>query len=163
ARGHIAEANLFGKPVYPLIYMNYEGGANTSGKPISPEQWRTQLDVTRDLTSLAVVWGGWSSDAPWDIITRDFIATPDPLAVATPTTLDATSNTPSQRIGLTWLDRAHNETGYRIERKAAGELNFTPIANLPAHATAFTDDLAAPATLYTYRVLATGAAGDSPA
>ncbi|HVJ45561.1 MAG TPA: Calx-beta domain-containing protein, partial [Luteolibacter sp.] len=63
---------------------------------------------------------------------------------------------------LSWSDNATGETGYRIERKTNATGTFEPLATLPENATSYSD--AGPFVhggVYHYRVIATGAAGDS--
>ncbi len=63
---------------------------------------------------------------------------------------------------LTWNDNAADETGYRIERKVNGTGSYATLITLAAGVTAYTD--AGPFTqgnVYYYRVIATGATGDS--
>ena len=60
-------------------------------------------------------------------------------------------------IDLSWLDGAGDETGFRIERRAAGDPSFSFLASVAANVTTFhdADGLAATSTYY-YRVRAEG-------
>ncbi|MEA2733766.1 MAG: hypothetical protein QOE14_217, partial [Humisphaera sp.] len=162
AEGHLAEAKLYNKPVTAFLFMNYEGGTNTVGRPVAPEFWRMQLDVAQEQVGSSVVWGPWTDDAPWYEITRDFIAAPDPLLPATATNLAATVNQTTSRITLNWQDKSYNETGFRIERRAAGGGGgaFAEIASLGRNITTWTDIAATPGVDYLYRAIAFSAAGD---
>jgi uncharacterized repeat protein (TIGR01451 family) len=60
-------------------------------------------------------------------------------------------------IDLSWLDSAGDETGFRIERRAAGAPSFSLLASVAANVTTFHDASALlPATTYYYRVRAEG-------
>ncbi|WP_435626665.1 choice-of-anchor D domain-containing protein [Candidatus Ferrigenium straubiae] len=87
------------------------------------------------------------------------------LLPAAPTSLSHNANT------LNWTDTTPaaavatpgnqaNEVGFRIER-AAGFGAFSAIGTVPANTTSFTDTTIAPATNYSYRVVAYNAAGNS--
>ncbi|MEM6312677.1 MAG: kelch repeat-containing protein, partial [Planctomycetota bacterium] len=86
--------------------------------------------------------------------------TPTATVPAAPTGLTATAV--EAGVSLEWFDNADDETGYRIERRAAGG-TFTTVGNAAANATSFLDDAAQPGTTYDYRVVAVNTAGDSPA
>ncbi len=63
---------------------------------------------------------------------------------------------------LTWTDNAADETGYRIERKINAGGSFAPLGTVAADANHFLDTgIFAPGSVYYYRVIATGVAGDS--
>jgi ELWxxDGT repeat protein len=156
-KGLVAEASRFGKPVVPFLYMQQEG----SDQLLPPEFWRLQLEVVRDSVGTAVVWGPWQEDAPWYLVARDFIQSPAPLIPAAPTNLVAAADNANLLINLTWKDNAFNESGYRVERRASNEVNFTAVATLAAGSTAWSDNAATSGADYVYRVVATNAAGDS--
>ncbi|RCR67487.1 cellulose binding domain-containing protein [Larkinella punicea] len=61
---------------------------------------------------------------------------------------------------LTWKDNADNETGFTVQRKAAGA-SFTDLATVAANVTTFTDLTAQPGITYTYRVYASNERGKS--
>ncbi|WP_421827111.1 cellulose binding domain-containing protein [Larkinella sp.] len=61
---------------------------------------------------------------------------------------------------LTWKDNADNETGFTIQRKAAGG-SFTDLATVVANVTTFTDLTAQAGVTYTYRVYASNGRGKS--
>jgi hypothetical protein len=75
-----------------------------------------------------------------------------------PTNLSATAVPPWQ-INLTWIDTSSNETGFRIERSSGG--SWSTLATVGANATGYADTSATPGTLYSYRVIAYRACGDS--
>ncbi|MGQ9589532.1 MAG: fibronectin type III domain-containing protein [Planctomycetota bacterium] len=79
-------------------------------------------------------------------------AAPSALAAA-PTGLD--------RIELSWLDNADNETGCEIERRGPGDADFVRIAALPADSTSYGDEGLLPGTAYAYRVRAVNEFGAS--
>ena len=80
-------------------------------------------------------------------------------APAAPTGLVASANGSSQ-ISLSWADNSTNETGYKIERMAAGGA-YTQVALLGAGATSYTSAGLTAGSTYTYRVKATNNVGDS--
>lgn len=58
-------------------------------------------------------------------------------------------------IGIAWTDIT-NETGYRIDRSTDGTpFTFSPLADVAANVTSFTDSTVLPATEYYYRVFGT--------
>ena len=78
-----------------------------------------------------------------------------------PTNLAVVQNS-SVNAQLSWLDHASDETGYRIERKVNATGSYSTLVTLAAGATGHLD--AGPfanGNVYYYRVIATGAAGDS--
>ncbi len=101
----------------------------------------------------------------------------DNLSVGTPVTLTASASasaapgspgslavTPlaSTNASLAWVDTAGNESGFRIERKTNAGGGFVSIGSVAANATNFVDQgVFTNGNVYYYRVLATGAAGDS--
>ena len=86
-------------------------------------------------------------------------ATTPEIAPAAPSNLTVTAGGQMQ-LNLTWSDQSGNEAGFRIERSADGGA-FAPIGTVAANATAYSDTALAPATTYSYRVIAFNAAGDS--
>ena len=78
-------------------------------------------------------------------------ANPSSLAVAS-----ATYNS----VGLTWVDNATDESGYKVERSPDG-VTFTERASLGAGARSFTDGTVSASTRYYYRVRAYNSAGYS--
>lgn len=63
---------------------------------------------------------------------------------------------------LTWRDNSTNETGFLIERRTTSGGAFTSIGSVSADTTTFTDPgPLAHGSVYTWRVIATGTAGDS--
>jgi M6 family metalloprotease-like protein len=94
---------------------------------------------------------GWSNTAS---------ATTFDIAPAAPTGLNASAVSDS-RINLNWVDRAGNESAYRVERSANGTGGWAPIANLGANSTSYSNTNLAASTEYFYRVFASNSAGDS--
>jgi len=80
---------------------------------------------------------------------------------ATPSGLSVTGVTPNS-VSLAWSDGA-DETGYRVERSAAGASTWTSIGSTAENATTVTDTSALPATAYFYRAVAFNTAGTSAA
>jgi hypothetical protein len=63
-------------------------------------------------------------------------------------------------MSLSWTDKANNEEGFIIERKA-GTAAFQVLTTLPANRTNYTDATTASKTTYSYRVRAFNASGSS--
>jgi uncharacterized protein len=78
---------------------------------------------------------------------------------AKPTELRTTSVSNTQ-IVIAWKDNSNNETGFRIERKV-GNGNFSTLTTTGANVTSFTNSGLTNNTVYTYRVRAVNAAGES--
>lgn len=79
-----------------------------------------------------------------------------------PSELTASTPTSSTSSVLTWADNSSDETGFRVERKTNAAGTWGTVATLGANATGHTDT--GPFTqgnVYYYRVVATGAGGDS--
>lgn len=78
-----------------------------------------------------------------------------------PTSLVATTQGPTS-IQLTWTDNADTELGYRVERcTGVGCDGFGEIASLGANVETYLDESVTLGNSYTYRILATSAAGNS--
>jgi hypothetical protein len=78
---------------------------------------------------------------------------------AAPSDLTATATT-STEVSLSWTDTSSDETGFLIERKAAGGA-FMQIATVGAGVTSYSDDGLSTGTTYVYRVRAINSAGNS--
>jgi len=76
-----------------------------------------------------------------------------PPPPAAPTNL-AANGVSDSAIGLSWTDNASTETGFRVQRSAAGTGTFATIANLGVNAGSYTDSGLAPGITYDYRVAA---------
>ncbi|MDZ7364066.1 MAG: fibronectin type III domain-containing protein [candidate division KSB1 bacterium] len=87
-------------------------------------------------------------------------ATTLPNPPAAPSGLIATTVSNSQ-IDLSWTDNAATETGFKIERKAAGETAYTEIATVAANTTNYSSTGLAGSTQYFYRVRAFNTGGNS--
>ena len=87
------------------------------------------------------------------------VSTPPTLPTA-PSGLSASAVSSSQ-INLAWTNTAANQTGVEVDRSTDGS-SFTPIANLGATASTYSDTGLTAATKYYYRVEAKNAAGSSP-
>ncbi|MBI2919120.1 MAG: PKD domain-containing protein [Chloroflexi bacterium] len=79
-----------------------------------------------------------------------------PLA---PTGLEATVVNATQ-VDLAWTDSSTDEAGFRIERSTDG-VTFVPVGTAAANANSFSDATAPGGGTFSYRVIATGAAGHS--
>jgi len=81
-------------------------------------------------------------------------------ALTAPSNLRATALS-STEIDLDWQDNSNNETGFRIEGRAAGQSSFQDLGGVSANSTGATITNLAPGTAYTFRVRARNASGDS--
>ena len=166
ARGIVTEAARYNKPLYTILWPRHDfGDGNVAQRFLPPAYWRAMLDVASELGDGAIFWldGEWKDDMPWYTISRDFAQAQDPLLPATATALSAVPSNNSARIDLSWQDNAYNESGYRIERRALGENDFSAVATVAAGASTFADTAAEPEVQYTYRVIAINSAGEAPA
>ena len=66
----------------------------------------------------------------------------------------------SSKIFLSWKDNASDETGFKVERKT-GAGSYSEIAKLVTNVTSYYDNNLPVSTIYTYRVRAFNAAGNS--
>src|SRR5262249_18875277 len=90
---------------------------------------------------------------------------PAATAPAAPSNLTGTGLSGGTQVTLSWTNNFTSTspaTGNRIERSPDG-VNFQPITTVSRNATTFTDSGLTPATLYSYRIIATNQVGDSPA
>lgn len=75
AQSNIAEAYLYGKPVYPFLWPQYHGSRDT----IAADFWRVQLETVYQAADGLVIWSPargrpkWNPDAPWWLETVDFL------------------------------------------------------------------------------------------
>jgi hypothetical protein len=86
-------------------------------------------------------------------------AAPTATLPASPSSL-AASSVAYNSVGLTWLDNATNESGYKVERSSDG-VTFTERASLGAGVRSFTDGTVSASSGYYYRVRAYNSAGAS--
>jgi titin len=79
-----------------------------------------------------------------------------PSVPATPTNLEA-NPIDADRIELSWIDRAHDETAYYVERRLTdGNDEFEMVAILGADEGRYMDTLLTPSTSYDYRIQCQG-------
>lgn len=65
------------------------------------------------------------------------------------------------RADLTWSDNSSDETGFKLERKTGAGGTYAQIAVISAGWTSCIDNTVSPGTMYSYRMRATNASGDS--
>ncbi len=75
AKANIAEARIYGKPVWPFLWMKLH---TNHAKFLSATFWRKQLDTVYANADGVVLWSKsgadrWSSTAPWWVQTKDFL------------------------------------------------------------------------------------------
>lgn len=83
-------------------------------------------------------------------------------APTAPTSLTATTISASQ-INLSWTDNSINESGFKIYRKAGNSTTWTLVSTVGVNISAYQNTGLTSGTTYTYYVVATNIAGDSPA
>lgn len=79
----------------------------------------------------------------------DFEAPPD-----LPPSRLAVAGVPGGGISVNWTDNSNREAGFRILRKAAGEIEFTPVSMIGTNRTHYLDLDTIPGVEYNYRVIA---------
>jgi hypothetical protein len=72
AKDSIAEARKYKKPVYIFLMPTFHSGgdAGLSGKFISGDYWRKQLEIAYQYADGAVLWG-WYPDQRWETIASE--------------------------------------------------------------------------------------------
>lgn len=86
---------------------------------------------------------------------------PDNCPPIAPSNLTATSASSSQ-INLAWTDNSTNEAGFYIERCSGSACaDFTPLAQVAANVTSYSNTALAPGATFTYRVRAFNVGGNS--
>lgn len=109
-----------------------------------------------DFASITTAFGtidyAMSNDAQTNSIAPGTSYLFTPAAVAAPTGGNVTQLTQTS-LQLDWTDNANNETGYYIRRSLTGsELEYIPLATLPANSTSFADSGLEPSRQYFYIV-----------
>jgi len=65
ASASIAEARIYGKPVYPFLWNQYfDGNWLLKGRQVKADAWNAELELCFELADGAVLWGG--SEQNWD-------------------------------------------------------------------------------------------------
>lgn len=147
-----------------------DAGASSQPAGLSPDSAATSYDITGLSNGVAyevrvnsVSTGGQDGnviDVPGSYTPQEGAGGGgEPATVAPPTNLALEDNTANVR--LTWVDNADNETGYAIERRAQGAVEWTLVASIGENAQAFVDNINIGTETYEYRVKATGASEDS--
>lgn len=144
-------------------------GQNVTGAMTVPATggWQTWQTISKSGISLTaglhdvrlVMDTGGSSGAVANFNWFELTNTAAATAPAAPSNLVA-ALAGGNAVKLTWTDNSSNETGFKIQRSTDG-INYTQIALLGANVTTYTDSSVAAGASYTYRVVATNAAGDS--
>jgi formylglycine-generating enzyme required for sulfatase activity len=102
----------------------------------------------------------WVTGGPGASAALELRAGSHPQAPPAPGTLQAVALSP-HRVELRWNDRAADETGFGIERKAGPAGAWVFAGQAGANRTTLIDGAVLPNTAYTYRAWASGAGGDS--
>lgn len=144
-------------------------GVNATGAMTAPDTGGTQAWQTLSVSGINITAGthvvrlvmdstgngGYVANFNWFQLVNTSAA-PVPSA---PSNLIAGAASTSQ-INLSWQNNASNQTGYEVDRSSDG-VNFTAIATLGPAAISYSDSGLTSSTTYSYRVLATNAAGAS--
>ena len=131
----------------------------------------TEVGTTDVGQSSYIVRGPFSSSASWQFEVRALdgagnagvasaaasVAVPTGLPAA-PTNLSATAGSACQ-VTLGWSDATGDAMGYIVERQQSGDSGWQDIAATAT--TGYVDNTVQPETTYSYRVVATSAAGGS--
>lgn len=136
----------------------------TTEKPAGTH--RLALPILVGVVLLLIVAGGFLY-MNWDLVfppapkPQVVIQTPEPIpAPSAPIDVSATSTNP-QSVSVRWTDTSSNESGFRIERRAGDTGEFAAVTNLPPNSSSFLDVSVNAGTVYTYRIIALNATGES--
>jgi hypothetical protein len=99
-------------------------------------------------------WGNTLYNGAPDIGANEYTLPPN-----APSSLTAIAVLPNQ-VNLSWTDNSTNESGFRIERKADAGV-FAEIGIVGSNITSYSNTGLSASTLYTYRVVAYNASGNS--
>lgn len=151
-------------PVFHAAALRRQGsvkGGPYSGGTSSGDDRYATLDIADDGASLAVTYrgriAGSASATTWKIYTH----TAEPVRPREPK--DPAASPLSAAIRVSWTDDSGVETGYRIERRAAGGSLWEPLAGVTAGSTFYDDAAVVLATAYEYRVIALNGGVESDA
>lgn len=140
----------------------YRVGAGT----VTPSQGLGRygvFDITDTGANISAVFRGriasgsgsaWTSTADWEFLSgqSSFTYNAEPVR---PRTAKSPVATPAINvIRLAWQDDSTVETGYRIERRAAGSGSFALVETVAAGTVQYSDAGVTPGTAYDYRVVA---------
>ncbi len=160
-------ASVFNNPNGPLSQLTFTVETN-SNSALVPAAWVEDqtlefaaapgLSGTSNITILATDPAGESVQA-----TIPIVVAPSPLPAA-PSALTANPVSASE-IDLTWTNNAGSGTTFQVQRATNSSFtqNLTTVMTTAADATSCSNTGLNPNTTYYYRVLATNAAGNSPA
>ncbi len=162
------ETNLLGYLVYRA---DTAAGPFTRLTPL-PQAATTYADATvvagqsytylvRTLKLEASPGGTYENPSIGSLVTLTAVAGAS-SAPLNPGSLAVTQNS-ATNAQLVWVDNASDETGFRIERKTNAGGSYASVGTVGANVTHFVDTgVFAHGNVYYYRVIATGAAGESP-
>jgi hypothetical protein len=133
-----------------------DGAAEPTAWQFTQSGWSGRPGGAPALNGGAASAGGGSAAVSFDDVT---VRSPAATATAPPTGLTAAAVSIDQ-VNLSWHASA-GATGYRVERTVGGTTAWTPVAQLGAGTIAYADTGLLSGSAYSYRVVATGPAGDS--
>ncbi|MGE5609753.1 MAG: hypothetical protein ACM359_10900, partial [Bacillota bacterium] len=86
AKGNLEEAQRYGKPVIPFIWMDFHNSTELIDQRVSAEFWQVQLETVYKMADGVVIWGGvsfspksygvaqaWNEQEPWWVVTKSFL------------------------------------------------------------------------------------------
>lgn len=155
-------AGTFGKPVlfvhghghswstsYPFSEKNIFRVQVNKGGSEDPVEVTVTMNTSSPATAFILKRKPWSSKT---LVSRPPCGNNTLPAPDAPSDLVATLNG-SSTISLAWADKANNEDGFKIERKAGSD-NFSEIATVGANVTTYDNTGLAGGVTFTYRVRA---------
>ncbi len=120
-----------------------------------------------DTTTHGATHEGGAESTSGDAVTTSGSTTADTggttAAAAEPPTAptDLTASLLEGGAHLNWKDASNNEDNFILEKKAAGDTDFSMVIELPFDSVTYHDNDVMAATMYTYRVKAVNAGGES--
>jgi FtsP/CotA-like multicopper oxidase with cupredoxin domain/fibronectin type 3 domain-containing protein len=155
--------NATNETAYYVERANGSGGTLTWTRvatlAVNAQTWSDATVAQFSTYSYRVIAGNAGGDsAPSNVVA---VTTPATLPAA-PTTLRSPAKA-YNRVDLTWVDVATNETAYYVERatQVGGAWLYVRVATLPAGTAAYSDTTVAASRAYRYRVQAMNSAGVS--
>ncbi len=145
-------------------------GVNVTGTMAIPNTGSTGTWATITKTGIALTAGNHDVQVVFDTNNTSgtignfnwmqFTNTTAPAVPTAPDTVNA-SAAGFAAVSLTWQDNSSNETGFVIQRRALPYGTWTTVTTTAANVTSCVDTSVSASTMYSYRVIAINAAGQS--